>query len=280
MCLFVALLAFFVVTNNGVNSAKILAIVPTPSFSHQIAFRELWKELSLRGHHLTLITTDPMNNATLPNITEINIGFSYKTWHKKVGVLVKLGKKDSSQFTQKIFGIAGTWYEEQLSYEPIRSLILNTTEHFDLVIAESMHIISYTFASRFNCPLIGISSTDAFATTYSSVGSPTHPVVYPDYNSPYQGIHKSFMQRLYNVKHYIYMMYIAPFYVSGLIDPIVVKHFGRDYTPYDGMEKLSLMLLNKSPIFYNVRATVPSVVYFGGASHLAAPKGLPMVRSV
>lgn len=57
--------------------AKILGIIPTPSYSHQLAFQPIWRELSLRGHNVTVITANPLNDPKLINLTEINISTVY-----------------------------------------------------------------------------------------------------------------------------------------------------------------------------------------------------------
>ncbi|KAJ8959692.1 hypothetical protein NQ318_021883 [Aromia moschata] len=57
--------------------ANILGIMPTPSYSHQIVYTPLWKELSLRGHNVTVITTNPVRDPKLVNLTEIDIHFVY-----------------------------------------------------------------------------------------------------------------------------------------------------------------------------------------------------------
>jgi hypothetical protein len=40
--------------------ASILGIFPTPSISHQLPFQAIMKALAARGHHITVISTDPL----------------------------------------------------------------------------------------------------------------------------------------------------------------------------------------------------------------------------
>lgn len=271
-------LVIIILAINSAHSARILAIIPTPSFSHQIAFREIWRNLSLRGHQLTLITTDPINDPTLVNLTEIDVSFSYKrlaTERQKIAVAAQQGVV---QFAFELFRQCANLYEEQFSYEPIRSLLNNKSEHFDLVIGELMHVITFGFADRFKCPLIGASSLDGYSISYSSIGSPTHPILYPDVSAPFHGSNPSFIDRLRNANNYFLEMFVIPYYVNRLIEPIGKKHFGAHYSVYDSMKGLDLVILNKSPILQTVRPTVPAVVYFGGATHLATPKVIPKVR--
>lgn len=59
--------------------ANILAIFPAPSYSHTIASKILTKSLADRGHSIYLITTDP-RPMDHPNITQVDLSFSYKMW--------------------------------------------------------------------------------------------------------------------------------------------------------------------------------------------------------
>ncbi|KAL3288283.1 hypothetical protein HHI36_002731 [Cryptolaemus montrouzieri] len=70
----------FTLLYSEVNSARILGWFVCPSISHQSVFQPIWRELSLRGHEVTVITSDPLNDPTLKNLTEIDVKFSYKLW--------------------------------------------------------------------------------------------------------------------------------------------------------------------------------------------------------
>lgn len=56
-------------------TARILGIIPSPFYSHQIPFRAIWTALSRKGHEVVLVTTDPINNPSLTNLTEITFHF-------------------------------------------------------------------------------------------------------------------------------------------------------------------------------------------------------------
>ena len=63
--------------------ARILGVVPIPSYSHQIVYRPIWRELSLRGHQVVVMTTDPMKDPALTNLTEIDWHFAYGLYNIK-----------------------------------------------------------------------------------------------------------------------------------------------------------------------------------------------------
>ncbi|KAJ8959707.1 hypothetical protein NQ318_021899 [Aromia moschata] len=56
--------------------ANILVFSSAPAYSQQMAFLELWIDLSLRGHNVTLVTPNPVNNPKLTNLTEIDVKYS------------------------------------------------------------------------------------------------------------------------------------------------------------------------------------------------------------
>ncbi|KAK5638204.1 hypothetical protein RI129_012499 [Pyrocoelia pectoralis] len=160
------------------NSAKILGIVPTPSYSHQIAYQSLWKELSLRGHQVTTITTQPINDPKLVNLTEIDVK------HLQTNSLILEAVTDSGGNTiaevRHYFQMMIQAIDAQLDYDPIKRLISDQDENFDLVIVEYFFGSPLAFATRFNCPSIGMVSVDAWNVMHHSVGNPTHPILYPD----------------------------------------------------------------------------------------------------
>jgi hypothetical protein len=41
-------------------AGRILGIFPSPSLSHQLVFQTIMKALAARGHHVTVISTDPL----------------------------------------------------------------------------------------------------------------------------------------------------------------------------------------------------------------------------
>lgn len=58
----------------------------------------------------------------------------------------------------------------ELTHPEVQNMLKNETEHFDLVIAE-MHItLMFGFAHRFQCPLIGISSTEILSEHHAILG--------------------------------------------------------------------------------------------------------------
>ncbi|KAL6257119.1 hypothetical protein P5V15_012051 [Pogonomyrmex californicus] len=139
-----------------IETAKILAIVPIPSYSHQVAYRALWTSLSRRGHEVVLITTDPINDPSLTNLTEIDVHFTYKVLRKMDFVKTMDLSYMNVLYTQAwpaCLEISEMVYKHP---EVRKMYISGSNREFDVVIAETIKTPSfYALAHRFNAPLIG-----------------------------------------------------------------------------------------------------------------------------
>lgn len=61
---------------------KILAIIPSPSYSHQVSYRSLWTVLSRWGYKLVVLIIDPVNDLSIINLTEIDFHYNYRLMKK------------------------------------------------------------------------------------------------------------------------------------------------------------------------------------------------------
>lgn len=256
-------------------SARILGIIPTPSYSHQVVFQPIWRELSKRGHEVVVITTNPINDPTLTNLTEIDISSSYNIWNEVN--LVNMSQKTLLGMINKRVDMSLVLHDHQLSQPQVRALIDSNTEHFDLVMTESVFPIMNAFAWKFKAPLIGMLSIDALNFHLKRMGSPTHPILYPDSVLPFTN-KLSFSERLNSAVFYPVFLSIYGFYIKPLIEQLTVKHFGTDCPSAQEMDNnISLLFINSEPIFHNVRPLVPTIIQIGGGTHLKDPKPLPKV---
>ncbi|XP_022124068.2 UDP-glycosyltransferase UGT5 [Pieris rapae] len=177
-------LTFFVLSYvlTVANTAKILAVFPTPSVSHQVVFRPLMQELSKRGHDLTIITTDPIYSAanSTKNFKEIDIrDISYKVMRENFTFNVKLGKKSDSFAQIESFVLMNTMLASvQLRHPRIQDLI-NGQEKFDLIFVEAWQTHAYYYSYVFKAPVILISSYGMFGNEDTAIGALTHPFLFP-----------------------------------------------------------------------------------------------------
>lgn len=257
-------------------TARILGIMSVPSYSHQIVYRPLWRELSLRGHQVTVITTDPVNDPSLTNLTEIDLHFSYKTWDEKFD-MVKISKLNTFDLLNYVIGMTPSILAEQLKHPAVQDLIRSDTEHFDVALIEPLFPGVMVFSEKFNCPLIQILPLDALVYTHHSIGNPAHPVLNPEI---ILGFPKtlSFFQRLASTFTSLLMeYYYYPRILKGHQE-LVNKYFGNKYPTLEEIHsRTSMMFINTNTIFHRLRPLLPNVIPIGGGAHFTTPKPLPQV---
>ncbi|KAF2893558.1 hypothetical protein ILUMI_12612, partial [Ignelater luminosus] len=270
----IAFLILFVIFNiSAINGARILGIALVPSFSHQVTYRPLWKELSLRGHQLLVLTTDPMNDPSLTNLTEVDLSFSYEMWDRDV-VPVMNNPKSAEHVMEVLTVTMKKIVNQQLSYTEIQKLIRNENECFDLVIAEISAPITVIFSERFKCPYIGIMSNDPPTIVYNLIGNPVNPIANPDVNLPYSG-KLSFYERFSSVVHNLIMDYVLTDYFK-FMDENVKSHFGEGFLSVpDVISKMSLLFVNTNSILNQMRPLMPNVIQIGDGIHRHSSKPLP-----
>ncbi|VVD00227.1 unnamed protein product [Leptidea sinapis] len=194
MCKLFIITVYAIITH--ISASRILAVFPSPSISHQVIFRPLVHELVRRGHHVTIITPDPVfDKGTAPsNLTEIDVhDISYKIWKKNFVESSEFGKEDIFiKQTEAILNQIGHVIEAQMKTKEVQNIINNKDIKFDLLLLEACARPALVFSHIFKIPVIQISSFGMMLESDEIVGLPTHPLIYP----------VSTNQRLYNLSIY------------------------------------------------------------------------------
>lgn len=133
------------------DSARVLGIFPVPSFSHQQMFQTIWKELTIRGHDVTVVSPDILNDSSLKNLTEIDMSYIYSGRASTKNLL-----KDTSMFIKvpyyhKIMkrSIVGVFENEN-----VKNLIESRVD-FDVLILQSIDPLLFAIAARYRVPIVG-----------------------------------------------------------------------------------------------------------------------------
>ncbi|CAH0403387.1 unnamed protein product [Chilo suppressalis] len=258
-------------------AARILAIYPTPSISHQVAFRPLTLELIKRGHEVVVITTDPIfrKGEGPTNLTEIDVhDASYNTWRKGLleSDLTHGSKNDMIPQMKVMFKLLLKIITVQLHHEEINNILKGNIK-FDLLIHEAFYLSHLAFAHVLKVPVIQISSLGAVHDVTTIVGAPNHPLLYPD----------SIQQKIFNLSLWdklnnLYMKYQmnseAQRFERGMED-LVKKEFGPHVPAMSELKKkVDLVMLNVHSLWEMNRPTPPNMIYLGGL-HLKTEKELP-----
>lgn len=227
---------------------------------------------------MTVLTPNPLKDPTLINLTEIDLSFQYQIM-EQIKSKMSQGLDHWTITNRKVSSFA-EFAGLALQHEGVVNLIKDDSTTYDVVLAEAMDPTTYAFAAKFKCPLVGIASLNALNPTHAALGNPGHPILHPDFSTPYfGGGQMSFFEKLDAVLFYFYQKYLYDAYLYPSINEQVKKHFGDGLPSVRDIEKnMSLLLLNTNPILNGPKVYGPNVIEFGGGVHLKPKKPLPEVN--
>lgn len=225
---------------------------------------------------MTVITPNPLNDPTLTNLTEIDVG---PPLYQRVKELNKKFAKKPSHwilYPLVLWGSTGS-LDIILTNPEVVALIGNTSEKFDVVLAEYGIPIGSAFAEKFKCPLVGVLSLKLTNMLQAQLGVPNHPVLYPDTLAPY-GANPEFFGRVQAVLNDVFMRLFYNYVMIPRFDGLVKKYFGSDFPYYGDVERnASLLLVNSNPIIHGARPVGPNVIELG-RMHIKKSTKLPEVN--
>ncbi|KAL0860422.1 hypothetical protein ABMA27_009814 [Loxostege sticticalis] len=254
-----------VVSSEG---SRILAVFPTPSLSHQLAFRPLITELVKRGHELVVMTTDPIyNNGEAPaNLTEIDVhDISYEIWRREIlSTTVTSGNKnDIKDQLSVILNVMVKVLEELMQVNEVQNMLMDTNQKFDLLLLEAYFEPLLALTHLYKAPVIQVSSFGSFEENLHSFGMVSHPLLYPTC------VH----QRVYNLTLWEKLTELYQEYYTinlfnkfnKLCDRELRKIFGAETPPLKELKNnVDMLFLNIHSIWERNRPVPPNVIFMGG----------------
>ncbi|XP_068624223.1 UDP-glucosyltransferase 2-like [Battus philenor] len=260
----------------GIEAAKILALYPCPSISHQVVFRTLTLELLKRGHSVTVVTTDPIfpKGDAPENLTEIDMhDVSYELLKKNIAHSITGAKNDFIAQFKLVREQFLSLLEEQSKIKEFNELLNNKTQEFDLIFVEAFFSTFLGITHIYKAPTILVSSFGGFPDSHEIIGSPIHPFLYPN----------AFRHKLYNLSmwdkiselyNYLQIKYVMNDY-NGNEEAVMKRVFGSDVPPLNVLKNnVDMLFLNINPIWEGNFPVPPSVIYMGGL-HQKPRKELP-----
>lgn len=271
-------LTCYILFINCNEAARILVVVPTPSVSHQVVFRPVVQELVKRGHHVTMITTDPAfpDGGGPANLTEIDVhDISYRVWRQHL-MKATQGNQEDLYFQMKtIVTMALEVFEYQYNDEKVQQLINDKNQKFDLIIVEALSRLALGYQHIFKAPLILMSSFGATLDNFEALGVPTHLLLYP----------MIIRQRINNltiwdkISEIYHFAKLYTMFESCMEDDekLLRKLFGPDVPSVrEFYNRIDMLFLNENPVFSGIRPVPPNLIYMGGL-HQHPVKELPKV---
>lgn len=273
--IFVILILSVLVSNEA---ARILAMFPTPSISHQVVFRPLIQELVKRGHEVVVITTDPAfpEGKAPANLTEIDVhDISYKMWRE--GFLKTATGKKEDYFTQITVGmkLIVEVFQEQIKCEEVQKILNDRSRGYDLIIVEALLKSALGLTHLFKAPVIQISSFGAMPDNHKAIGAPLHLMLYPLF--PRQRVYNlTWIEKISEVYTQIKVQNIMDSFKEEE-NKMLKELFGPDIPTINELEnRVDMLFLNEHPVWKGNHPVPPGVIYIGGLHH-KPEKELPQV---
>ncbi|ABY65856.1 ecdysteroid UDP-glucosyltransferase [Orgyia leucostigma nucleopolyhedrovirus] len=254
-----------------VHCSRILAVFPTPSYSHQSVFKVYVETLAERGHELVVVRPLMHVNYKQPlaaNITHIDATLSEKYFASLIedsAVFRKRGMvADSSTVTARNYMGLVRMISEQLDLPAVQTLIKYKT-HFDLLITEAFIdyplILSHLLG---DLPVVQISSGYGVAENFETMGAVArHPIFYPNmWRSKFRNLNTwEIIAELYTELRLQNEFNI----LAEEQNKLLKQQFGESSPTVQELRgNVQLLLVNIHAVFDNNRPVPPSVQYLGG----------------
>ncbi|XP_068987820.1 UDP-glycosyltransferase UGT5-like [Bombus flavifrons] len=250
---------------------KILAIVPTPSYSHQIPYRRLWLELHKRGHEVVLATANPIPNIKSPNFTQIDISQSYGIIKNLDFVQMRFeGKRWLDNVEEKILPVTKVFTEMMLNSTELRNLYApESNATFDVYLTEFLCApATYAFAHRFNVPIIGLSTFGLIAINEHALGGlvlPSHEYTWEMEDNT--GTNLPFLKRLRNFVNMWRNLYHIYHEIFPQQQKLAEKYFGPLPPMLDVLKNVSMLFINQADVMVPARPKLPNIITYT-SSHI------------
>ncbi|XP_057663227.1 uncharacterized protein LOC130898167 [Diorhabda carinulata] len=254
------------------NCLNILFMITFYGKSHYLAFESLIKQMSKKGHNVTVIINTKINkfgdyrvinimddSVNKTEVLSMNIATELRTdLYKRVLNQREYSNQCCSKMKSKNFL---NFYNENVTFDIIVAEVFNTNCFFGL-------------QAKFNAPIVGITTTDFLPWMYQWFGCPENPsyipVLFMDYSD-----RMNFLQRLENTLMLVYSKFIHFYYIGPSGNEYSKKYLGVDlYQGGDILYNISLLLINRHYSFQTPKPLTPNVIEVGGI-HIEPPKKLP-----
>lgn len=275
-CWYIPLLSLYLASVEG---ARILVIQPSTFYSHQLLLKQIYKELSLKGHKVVAITTSPIGCTNLTNLTEINVaGISRHVQNITFARLY--ARRDIYTNFFLFFKGLGDVAEEIFADLNVQKLLNDGKEYFDLVIVEwCAHPVFAALSQRFKCPLIGFRSMELRPMCHEIIGNPTNPSYIPAGSK--DTTLSGFWGRLDNFMIYVGHYLLHRFIMLPKARNILQKYVKNGSFNVEKAESnVSIVITNTHPILNGVRPVVSNYIQIPGLHlHYNDESALPDVSS-
>ncbi|XP_046684815.1 UDP-glycosyltransferase UGT5-like isoform X2 [Homalodisca vitripennis] len=266
-------------------SARILAMVPYPGKSHYVFVSAILKALHRGGHHIVEYSPFPPSKP-LANYThvEVHTEFEKKSQNWTFDQFAQILKKSDSMWPNP-FEFMDVWHnmkaicEETFQHESVKKLI-NSNEHFDLVIIESSfgQESLLVFGNRFGAPTVTMQGFSGIPALNTDAGNALSIATIPEMTLVATD-NMTFVQRLLNLLSITCFLLLYYNYQLPIQDKILQEYYIQD-APSIGelVGNVSLYLINSHPAVEYPRPYTPNIIPIAGIT--ISPDRTPLPKDL
>nr|XP_033333680.1 UDP-glucuronosyltransferase-like [Megalopta genalis] len=263
-----------------VQAARILAIVPTPSYSHQIPYRRLWLELHKRGHEIVLVTSNPIPNMNSKTFQQIDISEGYNLVNDINFIQLRFDNVDWIEFLdENMFYLSDYMTTTVLNHTDMKPIYApNSDRKFDVVMVEmQISPTFYAFAHKFDAPLIGrLVSTTITCLSEHALGG----LILSSHESTWEiaknvGLNQPFWRRVQNYLKLSRLLYVMYRDLFPRQQNLAEHYFGPLPPLLDILKNTSVVFVNQADAITPARPKLANMVTFTSFHVEETPTPLP-----
>ncbi|XP_038214690.1 UDP-glucosyltransferase 2-like isoform X2 [Zerene cesonia] len=282
-CTFViVILAIFI---NYVHNARILGLFAHTGKSHYMVFEPLLKELSERGHHVTVASFFPLQNppanytnVSLQGIANVGLETLNLSSFESRSILFRtpvIGEVLERVSTIDAFAaMALNICSKAVDWPPLVNAL---KEKYDVVLTESFTsdcMLGLLHVYEIKAPVIALSTCTLIPWVPDRIGVTNNPSYIPVATGSWTAS-MNFIQRIQNTLMSIYYYLWFHIAVQKKEKTIIEKHFGMEVPLYDLSINMTMVLVNTFHSLNGVRPLLPGLVEVGGMHLDHTRKPLP-----
>lgn len=260
-------------------AARILGMFSIPNFSHQEVYQVLMLGLAARGHHVTVISPNPLKEP-VENYTDVDQSFLYEMWKNEFDATA-LESRDVlhslEDLCDSLVYLGKAICDAQLRSPQMQDFLRSKATRFDLVLVERVagSCLDGVVHLSGSPPVVALHSFLSPQWVGDAVGNPHNPAFAPDALLPFDDA-RSFSQRLLAAVAYLKMAFTWGRRVLPVQETVLREHFGASPPPLSSSDAaLSLVLQHSHWSVGSAVPQLPVVLDLRGLHVLKAPAPLP-----
>ncbi|KAM3963422.1 UDP-glycosyltransferase UGT5-like [Aphomia sociella] len=271
---------------HNVSTYNILSIISVPLRSHYMAFQPFFRELSKRGHNVTVVNHYP-EETPLPNLTYVNLRLPNDTEHTFIPLEYYENTYSSvmrinnlmNHISIPISGFIDKECRNLFTHERMKAHLAQGVKYDVIFVEQFLSDCALAYAAAtYDAPIIGITSHVLMPWSYRRFGIPFDIASDPFYFSS-SGPKPALLTKVETTLGLIYFNYIGRWEIQKCIHKVFSEYLPEYSLDVERVanERMKMIFAYQHFSITGSRLMVPQVLEIGGI-HVVKPK--PLTKDV